>query len=615
MRVQRLPDQLINQIAAGEVIDRPASVVKELVENSLDAGASRIEVSVEDGGARLIRVEDDGDGMSSDDMLLALERHATSKIASLDDLEHVASLGFRGEALPSIASVSRFSISSRLRDADGGHRLQADGGRLGLPEPAPMSQGTRIEVRDLFFNTPARRRFLKTERTEFNHIDELLKRLALARFSVGFRLNHNGKPVRVLAPADRHELQLQRVAALCGEDFLSQSVAVENQSGDLSLHGWLGLPTHSRAQADRQFVFVNGRMVRDRLISHALRQAYSDVLYHGRQPAFVLYIEVDPGKVDVNVHPAKHEVRFRDSRGIHGFLVASVQRALAGVRPGAEASDPSPTPPTPNPGEQADSWRGGQTQGRLGLSVAESMAVYRSEAGGPTQSVPAHAFEQAALSRPGEPAFGQAAPARQALPEQGEAMPPLGFAVAQIHGVFVLAQNQHGLVIVDMHAAHERITYERLKQSMAAGDIKSQMLLVPRVVAVSEREAASVEEHQALFAQLGFELTRAGPEQVTVRRIPTLLQGSDVEQLLRDVCSDLVELGRSNRLAERLNEVLSSMACHGSVRANRRLSIEEMNALLRDMEATERSGQCNHGRPTWTQLSMAELDRLFMRGR
>jgi DNA mismatch repair protein MutL len=615
MRVRRLPEQLINQIAAGEVIDRPASVAKELVENSLDAGASRIEVHIEDGGSRLIRVEDNGDGLSADDMSLALERHATSKIGSLEDLEQVASLGFRGEALPSIASVSRFRISSRLKGEDVGYAVQADGGRLTPPEPTAMSEGTRIEVRDLFYNTPARRRFLKTERTEFNHIDELIKRLALARFSVSFRLHHNGKPVRNLPAANEHALQLQRLAALCGEAFLQESVAVENASGDLHLRGWVGLPNHSRAQADRQYVFINGRMVRDRLIGHALRQAYADVLYHGRQPAYVLYLEVDPAKVDVNVHPAKHEVRFRDSRSIHGFLVASVQRALADVRPG---DTPMPGNSGAGPGAMASlglaataglatdqagppfgsaapnaGFAGGlRHQASLGLGVSEPLAVY----GQRTSPIP--------------PPVGQSS-----LPQDDGETPPLGYALAQVHGVFVLAQNSQGLVIVDMHAAHERITYERFKQSMADGGIKSQMLLVPRVIAVSEREAGAVEQHQEAFTALGFELTRAGLEQVTVRRIPTLLQGSDVEQLVRDVCSDLLEMGNSARLEERLNEVLSSMACHGSVRANRRLGIEEMNALLRDMEATERSGQCNHGRPTWTQLSMAELDKLFMRGR
>lgn len=601
--IRLLPPQLINQIAAGEVIERPSSVVKELVENSLDAGATRIEVDIEAGGARLIRVRDDGGGIHVDELPLAVASHATSKIGSFDDLEHVASMGFRGEALASVSSVSRFTLTSRVRNQDAAFRIEVDGGELQTARPAQHPPGTSVEVRDLFYNVPARRKFMRAERTEFAHIDDLLKSLALARSSVEFRLSHNGKPVRIWKAATDQHTQLQRVAEVLGEEFPNQSLRVDHAAAGLHLSGWVGLPTASRSQADSQYFYVNGRLVRDRIVAHAVRQAYADVLFHGRHAAFVLYLELDPVGVDVNVHPAKHEVRFREQRLVHDFLFRTLHEALAQTRAGlgsiptAESTAASGHAYAATPAAfQGAAWPSASSQSRLGLGTREEPLAGYAALLGPASLAPADAVAPFPVSADGE-------------------APPLGYAIAQLKSIFVLAENAHGMVLVDMHAAHERITYERLKAGRAGSSLRSQVLLVPLSLAVSAKEAAAAEEHAEALAEWGLELSRGGPSTIVVRRIPALLEGADVAQLSRDVLSELAQHGSSRRLQELENELLSTMACHGSVRAGRRLTIPEMNALLRDMEATERSGQCNHGRPTWVQLSLAELDKLFMRGR
>jgi len=603
MPIRGLPAHLVNQIAAGEVIERPASVVKELAENSLDAGAGRIRIEVDGGGERRIRITDDGRGIAPDEIGLALKPHATSKIASLDDLEAVASLGFRGEALASIASVSRLSLGSRPAGADAGMRIECDGGRTGEVEPFATPTGTVIEVRDLFFNTPARRKFLKTERTEYNHIDELVKRLALARMDVAFELSHNGKASRNLPGAADEPARLSRVERVCGGDFVDSALSIDTEHSGLRLHGWIARPSFSRSQADMQYFFVNGRLVRDRLVSHAVRQAYSDVLYSGRHPAYVLMLEIDPARVDVNVHPQKTEVRFRDGRLVHDFLFSMLNRALAETRAGGAAHSEASRFTEASRSREGrsfeaqtgrESWPGSSParQAGLGLSVSESISRYG----------------QLAESAGRESAQAGA-------PEADANIPPLGFAVAQIHGVYVLAQNGHGLVIVDMHAAHERITYERMKSAWTEDRIRAQPLLVPESLSCSAREVAALEHHADDLGRLGFELTAAGPESVLARAVPALLANADKAGLVRDVLADLVELGQSRRVEQAVDELLSTAACHGSVRANRSLSIAEMNALLRDMERTERSDQCNHGRPTWVQLDMAQLNKLFLRGR
>ena len=598
-RIRSLPPELVNQIAAGEVIERPASVVKELVENSLDAGARRIDIEIEQGGARLIRVRDDGEGIDRDDLPLALAAHATSKIASFDDLERVGTLGFRGEALPSIASVSRFALISRRGGTEAAWRIEVDGGRARAPVPAQHPHGTAAEVRDLFYNLPARRKFLRAERTEFGHIEELVRSIALARTSTEFRLLHNGRPVHVLKAAADAAGHARRVADVLGEEFLARSLRIEHAAAGLRLHGWVGLPTASRAQADQQYFHVNGRLVRDRLVAHAVRQAYADVLFHGRHPAFVLFLELDPSLVDVNVHPAKHEVRFREGRLVHDFLYRTLDDALGGTRAGAPGHAGLPAASSLARPEVAAALLQTRAPG-LDLGVGEPPGAYAALWGAPG-STRAAAFTPARTM----PLDAQA----------GDGVPPLGFALAQLHGIYVLAENAHGLVLVDMHAAHERITYERLKQAQEGEGIRSQLLLVPISLALSEREATLVEEQAARFAELGFDLVRSGPQSVAVRRVPVVLDGADVAQLVRDVIADLAVHGESRRVEEDSNELLATMACHGSVRANRRLSLPEMNALLREMEATERSAQCNHGRPTWVQLAIPDLDRLFLRGR
>ena len=606
--IRILEPRLANQIAAGEVVERPASVVKEAVENSLDAGATRIEIDVESGGTRLIRIRDDGTGIDGDDLALALARHATSKIDSIEDLEAVQSLGFRGEALASIASVSRLTLTANTEASSvQGQQAFCEGRNMSVAvKPAPHPRGTTLEVRDLFYNTPARRKFLRTEKTEFGHLHEVVKRQALSRPEVTFVLRHNGKQTLQLNAAVSEAELRRRVATVCGTDFAEHAVVIERQAGPMRLWGWVAEPTFSRSQADLQYFFVNGRVIRDKLVSHAIRQAYRDVLFHGRHPAFVLFLELDAAGVDVNVHPTKHEVRFRDSRSVHDFLFGTLSRALADVRPG----QPTPTEPATVSEERAvqpgmNLASGGSPtllgQGDQILS-AVGASSHRFDGGSSGQM---SRWREPALSRVPQPEFAQ---------EPAE-IPPLGFAVAQLHGIYILAENQHGLVLVDMHAAHERITYERLKQARDGSGITRQPLLVPLTLAVSSREAAIAEEQSGELASLGLLIEATGEESIVCRELPAALKDADAEALVRDVLGDLLEFGTSDRIASSLDELLSTLACHTSVRANRRLTLPEMNALLRDMEETERSGQCNHGRPTWVQLGMSELDKLFLRGR
>jgi DNA mismatch repair protein MutL len=621
-RIHLLSPRLANQIAAGEVVERPASVAKELLENSLDSGARRIDVEVEQGGVKLLKVRDDGSGIAADDLPLALARHATSKIRELEDLEAVLSMGFRGEALASISSVSRLTLTSRTADAEQAWQVETEGRDMEpRVQPAAHPVGTSVEVRDLFFNTPARRKFLRAEKTEFDHLQEVIKRLALARFDVGFHLRHNGKTVLSLHEAGDEISRARRVAAVCGPAFLEQALPIEIERGGLRLWGWVGLPTFSRSQADLQYFYVNGRMVRDKLVAHAVRQAYRDVLFNGRHPTFVLFLEIDPATVDVNVHPTKHEVRFRDSRMVHDFLYGTLHRALADVRPEDQVAAPAAVSPMVRPTGLAAGEFGPQGEMGLAASILETPAPSMQ----PSWRGAGSGYQQPAVSPGVSTGEAQAAyreyfsplPTAQAQPmpqEQGD-IPPLGYAVAQLKGVYILAENAQGMVVVDMHAAHERITYERLKQAMASEGLRGQPLLVPESIALSQREADCAEEHGEWFQRLGFELQRLGEESVAIRQIPVLLKQAEATQLVRDVLADLLEYGTSDRIQAHLNELLATMACHGSVRANRRLTIPEMNALLRDMEQTERSGQCNHGRPTWTQLGMDDLDKLFLRGR
>ncbi len=607
MRIHRLPPQLISQIAAGEVIERPASVVKELLENSFDASATQIDVEVEKGGVKLIRVRDNGAGIHKEDLLLALARHATSKIASLADIAKVTTLGFRGEALPSIASVSRLSLTSRVDGQRSGWRIGGDGqGLMQQPVPAAHAVGTTVEVRDLFFNTPARRKFLRTERTEFGHIDYLVRCLALGRFDVEVNLRHNQRSVLLLPPTADHGEQERRVSELCGRTFIDNAVYLEQDTADLHLRGWIGLPTFSRSQSDLQYFFVNTRMVRDKLTAHAVRQAYRDVLYQGRHPAFLLYLKLDPALVDINAHPTKREVRFREARLVHNFLTNTLQEVLAGIRPGAQSI--SFTQVTrPNLTSSAD------CQATLSATRSTSLSISEPQSRCAQQFMALPVKEQMAGY---ERLHSQAMP-YQLLPNEPceEKPPPLGYAIAQLHGIYILAENAAGLIVVDMHAAHERITYERLKVSLEQNGILSQPLLVPVTVVVNPRDVQSVEENHELFAKLGLEVTPLGPDTVAVRRIPALLVGADVTQLVHDLLADIAKHGMSNRIREALHETLATLACHSSVRANRKLTLLEMNALLRDVERTERSGQCNHGRPTWIQLKLDEVDKWFLRGR
>jgi DNA mismatch repair protein MutL len=596
--IRELPAQLANQIAAGEVVERPASIVKELLENALDAGARRIEVTLEQGGVGLIRVRDDGAGIPAAELPLALRRHATSKLADSDELMRIATLGFRGEALPSIASVARLDIASA---AGGAPAAQLAHGQS-QPGPAAHPPGTTVTVRDLFYNLPARRKFLRSEKTEFQHADELLRRLALARFDVGLVWSHNGKAVQQLPPAMDLPAREQRLARLCGQAFVDSALRLDfptsGPAGDLRLSGWAALPTFSRAAADLQFWYVNGRLVRDKLLTHAARQAYQDVLYHGRQPAYVLYLDLPPALVDVNVHPAKAEVRFRDSRAVHDLVRRCLREVIgSGSRAGRAVLDGPPMPDAaPLAGDRsapttARLWEGNAPRLSTG-QIADQLAAYAQLARGAAQE-----------------------PAGRPVPRSDGADQPLGRPLAQLMGVYILAQGARGLVLVDMHAAHERITFERLRAAHAGGRIVGQPLLVPLTLTLSAGEIATVERHADLWPTLGFDLAVLGPDTLAVREVPALLAGGDVPALVRDVLAELREHGTSRRVEEHIEALLTGMACHGSVRAGRQLTLPEMDALLRDMERTERSGQCGHGRPTWVELPLAELDRLFLRGR
>ena len=610
-QIQRLATRLANQIAAGEVVERPASVIKEALENSLDAQATRIEVDLEGGGVQLMRVRDDGTGIPEQDLPLALARHATSKISSIDDLEAVGTLGFRGEALASIASVSRLSLTSNADGTgSGGTTATTEGRDMTVTlAPAPHPRGTTLEIRDLFYNTPARRKFLRTEKTELGHIEEVFKRQALARTEVAFSLRHNGRVLHNLAPATDAVSRERRVAQVCGTAFMEQAVALSRESGPIALHGWVGLPTFSRSQADLQYFFVNGRVIRDKLVTHAIKQAYRDVLFHGRHPAYVLFLEVDPRVVDVNVHPTKHEVRFREGREVHSFIFSTLNRCLADLRPGDGVATADPA----SAEAAATGWAAAPGQAGIPLGVPY--------AGGGGYGPSMNQANLGALARlygasaPNVADRGSVGTAPGVEPEPEAEIPPLGFALAQLQGVYILSENAQGLVLVDMHAAHERITYERLKRMRSDTGIKTQPLLVPQTVAVSAREVAVAMDMADNLRALGLLVEPAGEEQLVVRELPIALIDTPVEALVRGVLADMLAYGSSDRVRAHEDELLSTMACHGSVRANRRLTLPEMNALLRDMEITERSGQCNHGRPTWVQLGMVDLDRLFLRGR
>lgn len=601
MRIKLLTTELADQIAAGEVVERPASVVKELVENSIDAGAKNIQIDISQGGQELIRVRDDGQGIHSQDLALALNRHATSKISTFDDLMGVESLGFRGEALASIAAVSRLKLSSQHAESDSGFCvMNTDAESLTTPVPMAHTRGTTVEVRDLFYNTPARRKFLRTPKTEFNHIETTLQRLALSHFDVGFVLTHNQKEIFRVLPASTQVIKEQRVATIMGKPFMQEALAIEFSAAGMKLWGWIGLPNFTRAQADMQYFYINGRFVRDKLLSHALREAYEDVLYGHRHPAYVLNLEINPAAVDVNVHPTKHEVRFRDGRIVHDFVMQGVHSALEQVSPGSEATvsnethaEPMPVPSTDlkqrlqQPSRSAETYLAPRQQP---LQVREQIDAY-------TQLHDVQTTERMDVSVSDSENF------------------PLGFAIAQLHDIYILAQNEKGLVLVDMHAAHERVIYEQMKRQLAAQGIAVQPLLLPININLSQAEIKTWEMHRDLFTKLGFEFDQAGPEALIVRATPLLMKEADIEQVLHDVLADLVTFESSTRIETMVNETLGTMACHAAVRANHKLSLPEMDALLRDMETTDHAGQCNHGRPTWREFSLDELDKLFLRGK
>jgi DNA mismatch repair protein MutL len=616
-RIEILSPRLANQIAAGEVVERPANVVKELLENSVDAGATRIEIDVEQGGVKLIRIRDNGFGIEKSDLPLSLSRHATSKIKNLDDLEAVQSLGFRGEALASISSVSRLTLSSHEKDCDEAWQVECAGRDMQAEvKPCAHPVGTTVEMRDLFFNTPARRKFLRTEKTEFNHLEEVIKRIALSRFDVAIQLRHNQKVIHALRPCESEFDKEKRVASLLSNQFMKEAVTIDMEAAGLKLWGWVGLPTFSRSSADMQYFFVNGRIVRDKLVAHAIRQAYKDVLYHGRHCVFVLYLELDPALVDVNVHPTKHEVRFRDGRLVHDFLFRSLHKVLGQVRPEVETQQ---VEGALNSQVQVSGIAAGEFGGQNNMSLSQTAPTPAPwvNPNNSNQIAPGQVKEHmAAYGQLHQPMPATNMPGQSVMGEHDDkTTPPLGFAVAQLHGIYILAQNENGMVVVDMHAAHERITYERLKTAYDEQGIASQPLLVPETIHVSQQQADIAEQHGVDLAQLGFTLERLGPESLVIRQMPILLRNANSETLVVSILEEFRVSGASRHMTEFRNEVLSSMACHGSVRANRQLTLPEMNALLRDMEITERSGQCNHGRPTWTQMSMNELDKLFMRGR
>lgn len=596
-KIQTLSSHLINQIAAGEVIERPASVVKELVENSLDSGATSIDISIEAGGTKLIKIVDNGCGISQSDLSLALSRHATSKIKNLDDLTGIMSLGFRGEALPSIASISRMSISSKISEADCAWTIA--GRNDDEVKPASLSQGTSIEVRDIFYNVPARKKFLKTDRTEYSHIESLIKTLILSHPQVAFKLTHNQKTIYQVAVAVSEQEQRYRIEQICGKQFAESLIPVHAEIEGHELKGWIALPVFSRSQPDFQYFYINGRVIKDKVINHAVKLAYRDVLFHGRHPAYVCHLTMPPESVDVNVHPQKHEVRFRESRLIHDFVYRNIYRAIS--QTSTEAQKEAQILPVGQDNEVA--------QVSSLLQEPSQSEIHYAQTERTTFQQPSFYNHIAENQSDYSQLFNSSE-----NPKPQTNIPPLGFALAQLKGIYVLAENEQGLLVVDMHAAHERIVYERLKTAFENEHVVTQPLLVPISMHVSQSEADLVERYEDQFLRLGLGLDRLAPEQINIRQVPALLKRADVENLVRDVLADMLEFGSSERLEQQQNELLSTMACHGSVRANRLLTRDEMNALLRDIEATERSGQCNHGRPTWMQMSLKQLDNLFKRG-
>ncbi len=629
--IRPLPDQLISQIAAGEVVERPASVVKELLENALDAGATQLQIKLEEGGVRRIAITDNGGGIPVDELPVALMRHATSKIGSLEELESVATLGFRGEALASIASVAELTLTSRTADAAHATQILAQSGRI---QPASGGVGTTVDVQHLYFNTPARRKFLKSEQTELGHCLEVIRRTALARPDVAISVHHNSKPLEHWNAAQADT----RTAAVLGTEFARARLPFEEAAGELRLFGFAGLPTASRGRADHQFFYVNGRFVRDRLLTHAVRSAYEDVLHGDRFPAYVLCLELPPEAVDVNVHPSKIEVRFRDSRAVHQFVYHAVQRALSrhageqgdslrtDIAEAADAPGQPGTAATPTPADNTTRWINQMAARQTSLGIAQPRAEYLAMMRGSSTPLPSSRpawmadVPSAATLFDGATATTDEAPVQAPVPvaapqtDDTDDAHPLGFAIAQLHGIYVLAQNARGMVLVDMHAAHERILYEQLKTALEARRVEVQPLLIPVTLAASPVEIGTAEEFRDTLTLLGFDISAVSPTTLAVRAVPTLLQKADAQALARDVLRDLQAYGGSRVLAERQNELLATLACHSAVRANRRLNLDEMNALLRQMEATERADQCNHGRPTWIQLTVADLDRLFLRG-
>jgi DNA mismatch repair protein MutL len=599
--IKPLPDLLISQIAAGEVVERPAAALKEMLENSVDAGSTEVTVQLFQGGIKLIRVADNGTGISKDDLPLALARHATSKIDSLEDLQKVASLGFRGEALASIAAVSRLMLASRRAEEKHAWRIETEGGRLSTPEPAALSRGTTVEMHDLYFNTPARRKFLKTEVTELSHCEEVFKRIALSRADIAFSLQHNGTVRNHLRAADPR----LRIEAILGNEFIRTSVVIEEQAADLRLWGLAASPAYSRSSRDAQYFFVNGRFVRDKLIAHALREAYRDILHLDRHPAFVLFLEMNADGVDVNVHPTKIEVRFRDPRALHQFVFHAIDKALASPQPLSAAS-------IPGAGSRQDG-----NQSGAGAATAAFSAYSRQNTislAPPLGIAQSQAFYPALFGADSCNTESADTPMAIAGTEKCD-IPPLGFALGQLLGIYVLSQNERGLLIVDMHAAHERILYEKLKSALDNQTLSMQPLLIPAIFHSDSLDVTAAEENSATLRELGFEISALSPTTLVVRSVPAMLKDADVVKLARELLTDIREFGASRVLTSKRNEILSTMACHGAVRANRILTVTEMNALLREMEATERAGQCNHGRPTWFEISLADLDKMFMRGR
>lgn len=592
--ILKLPDNLINQIAAGEVIERPASVIKELLENSIDATASSVSIEIEKGGIQRILIRDNGTGIEKEQLTTALTRHATSKISSIEDLMNIHSLGFRGEALPSIASISRLSIISNTERSNQGWGLYSEGGTSSLiTKPAAHAKGTSVEINDLFYNTPARRKFLRTEKTEYSHSEQVVKRLALANFHVEISLHHNQKTIFSLPAAQNIEDKVSRLEKLIGKSFIEQAIYVERADSDMKIYGWIAAPTFSRSQADLQFQYVNSRHIRDKTISHAIKLAYQDVLFHGRHPAYVLFLEVDPLSVDVNAHPAKHEVRFHDSRSIHNFVRQTIKQAVSEIRPASiDTRDLNKLSSTSSPPS---------VQSYLSTSATSANKQFE-------------ALYSSAIAEPKSDPFTPTQ-VQPNIDNQENEIPLLGYAVAQLHAIYILAQNKTGLVLVDMHAAHERVVYEQLKSANSTTELARQQLLVPLQIIVTEIEATLVENQLDTFESYGFEINRMGDTSIVIRTVPNILSSADITELIRDVIADIQKNSISTCVEEKRNEMLSSIACHGSIRANRSMTIHEMNALLRAMEITERSNQCNHGRPTWIQLSISDLDKLFLRGR